>query len=165
MERKDRRHLGKTLRISAFVLATVALGATVTGCRVNESDVKRWGSTEHGPDKLAAVLTHDKYDMQLRVEAGLELLRMKPRSGRRIGISRLIDCLAQLSPEERKKLIDGMLPQIVSQMKAPPPAAAAGQPAPPDPSYAYKDAAMAMLTYDKAVLVSRSEERRVGKEG
>ena len=160
MERRNRRQLVSSLRISAFVLATAAFGATLVGCRVNESDVKRWGSTEHGPDKLAAVLTHDKYDTQLRVEAGLELLRMKPRSGRRIGISRLIECLAQLSPEERKKLIDGMLPHILTQMKAPPPVVAAGQPAPPDPSFAYKDAAMAMLTYDKAVLVSDDASRK-----
>ena len=160
MERRNRRQLVSSLRISAFVLATAAFGATLVGCRVNESDVKRWGSTEHGPDKLAAVLTHDKYDTQLRVEAGLELLRMKPRSGRRIGISRLIECLAQLSPEERKKLIDGMLPHILTHMKTPPPAAAAGQPAPPDPSFAYKDAAMAMLTYDKAVLVSDDASRK-----
>jgi hypothetical protein len=160
MERKYRRQLTSSLRISAFVLATAAFGATLTGCRVSESDVKRWGSTEHGPDKLAAVLTHDKYDPQLRIEAGLEFLRMKPRSGRRIGISRLIECLAQLSPEERKKLIDGMLPHILAQMKAPPPTAPAGQPAPPDPSFAYKDAAMAMLTYDKAVLVSDDASRK-----
>jgi hypothetical protein len=159
MERKDRRQLVTSSRISAFVLAA-ALGATVTGCRVSENDVRRWGSTEHGPDKLAAVITHDKYDQQLRVEAGLELLRMKPRSGRRIGISRLVDCLAQLSPEERKKLIDAMIPEILKQMKAPPPVAAAGQPVPIDPSYAYKDAAMAMLTYDKAVLVSDEASRK-----
>jgi hypothetical protein len=160
MERTDRRQLVTSLPISAFVLAIAVFGATLLSCRVNESDVKRWGSTEHGPDKLAAVLTHDKYDPQLRNEAGLELLRMKPRSGRRIGISRLIDCLAQLSPEERKKLIDGMLPHIISQMKAPPPAAVAGQPAPPDASFAYKDAAIAMLTYDKAVLVADDASRK-----
>jgi hypothetical protein len=158
MERKYRRQFVSSLRISAFVLASI--GATVSGCSVNESDVKRWGQTEHGPDKLAAVFTHDKYDQQLRVEAGLELLRMKPRSGRRIGISRLVDCLAQLSPEERKKLIDAMLPEILKQMKAPPPTAPAGQPVPPDQSYAYKDAAMAMLTYDKAVLVSDEASRK-----
>jgi hypothetical protein len=160
MERKPRRQLVTSLRISAFLIASVAFGATMTGCRVNESDVKRWGTTERGPDKLAAVLTHDKYEYSLRIEAGLELLRMKPRSGRRIGISRLVDCLAQLSPEERKKIIEGMLPTILSQMKAPPPAAVAGQPAPPDPSFAYKDAAMAMLTYDKAVLVSDEAVRK-----
>jgi hypothetical protein len=160
MERKNRRQLRSSLRISAFVFGTAVFGAALTGCRVNESDVKRWGTTERGPDKLAAVLTHDKYDHQLRVEAGLELMRMKPRSGRRIGISRLIDCLAQLSPEERKKLIDGMLPHIIANMKAPPPAAAPGQPAPPDPSFAYKDAAIAMLTYDRAVLVSDDASRK-----
>jgi hypothetical protein len=160
MERKNRRQLVTSLRISVIVLASAAFGATAIGCRVSENDVKRWGMTERGPDKLVAVLTHDKYDHHLRVEAALELLRMKPRSGRRIGISRLVDSLAQLSPEERKKLIDGIVPHIVTQMKAPPPAGVAGQPAPPDPSFAYKDAAMAMLTYDKAVLVSDEAARK-----
>jgi hypothetical protein len=160
MERKSRRKLTSSLRISAFVLATAALGASTVGCRVNESDVKRWGQTQHGPDKLAAVFTHDKYDQALRVEAGLELIRMKPRSGRRIGISLLIDCLAQLTPEDRKKLIDAMIPQILAQMKAPPPAATPGQPLPNDPSYPYKDAAMAMLTYDKSVLVTDDNARK-----
>src|SRR5688500_17332515 len=113
MERKNRRLLRSSLRISAFVLATATFGATLSGCRVNESDVRRWGMTERGPDKLTAVFTHEKYEHKLRVEAGLELMRMKPRSGRRVGISRLIESLALLSPEERKKLIDGMLPHIV----------------------------------------------------
>jgi hypothetical protein len=160
MERKNRRLLRSSLWISAFALATATFGATLSGCRVNESDVRRWGMTERGPDKLTAVFTHEKYEHKLRVEAGLELMRMKPRSGRRVGISRLIESLALLSPEERKKLIDGMLPHIVSNMKAPPPQAAPGQPVPPDPSFAYKDAAMAMLTYDKAVLVSDDASRK-----
>ena len=38
--------------------------------------------------------------------------------------------------------------------------AAPGQPVPADPSYAYKDAAMAMLTYDKAVIVSDDGVRK-----
>src|SRR5262249_12372671 len=72
------------------LLIVAALGATVSGCRVNESDVQRWGTTEHGPDKLVAVMSHDKYEWDLRVKAGLELVGMKPRSGRRIGISRFV---------------------------------------------------------------------------
>ena len=69
-----------------------ALGAS--GCRVNEDDVHRWESTAHGPDKLTAVLLHDKYDNALRVEAALSLIRMKPRAGRRIGIQIMVDTLA-----------------------------------------------------------------------
>src|SRR6516162_6060598 len=78
---------GKKLRYLALCLATSALAVTSTGCRVNEDDIHRWESTAHGPDKLRAVLYHDKYDTNLRVEAALSLVRMKPRAGRRIGIS------------------------------------------------------------------------------
>jgi hypothetical protein len=132
----------------------------LTGCRVSDSDVQRWGSTEHGPDKLVAVLVHDKYDWPLRVEAARELMTMKPRSGRRIGINRLVEALAQLAPDERKKIIDGLVPTIVEEMKKPVPQALPGQVAAPDLSYPYKDTAMAMLTYEKAVLISDDGVRK-----
>jgi hypothetical protein len=146
----------------ALALATMGAGATVlVSCKVSDSDVKRWAITEHGPDKLVAVLTHDKYDWPLRVEAALELVQMKPRSGRRVGINRLVEALAQLTPDDRKKIIDEMRPTLVAQLKQPPPPAAApGQPPPPDPSYAYKDGTLAMLTYDRAVLVSDEAARK-----
>src|SRR5258706_15824770 len=154
MVRKNRRQLQGLRRVSVFAVVSAIAFACLPGCRVSDTDVKRWGSTEHGPDKLVAVLTHEKYDWGLRVEAALELLRMKPRSGRRIGINRLVESMALLAPEERKKLIEGMLPQLVAEINQVPPPPVPGQPPPIDNSYAYKDAAMAILTYDKAVLVS-----------
>src|SRR5262245_52466824 len=126
MVKKNRRQVQHLLRGLLF-----AAVFAVAGCRVSDTDVKRWGTTEHGPDKLVAVLTHDKYDWQLRVEAALELLRMKPRSGRRIGINRLVESLALLAPDERKKIIDGMLPQLVAEINKVPAPAAHGQPIPP----------------------------------
>ncbi|HKQ68042.1 MAG TPA: hypothetical protein VJT73_01820 [Polyangiaceae bacterium] len=158
--RKNPRQSIHMLKVSVFVLTSAVAGGTLLGCRVSDSDVKRWGSTEHGPDKLVAVLTHEKYDMPLRIAAALELLEMKPRSGRRIGINRLVEALAQLGAEERKKLIEGMLPTLVTEMKKPVAPAVPGQPPPIDTSYAYKDAAIAMLTYDKAVLVTDDAPRK-----
>jgi hypothetical protein len=140
-------------------------GVVLVGCHVNESDVKRWATTEHGPDKLVAVLTHDKYDWQLRDEAALELMQMKPRSGRRVGINRLVEALAQLTPDDRKRIVGDIRPTIVAQLKQAPPAAAPGAPAPADPSYAYKDATMAILTYDRAVLVSDDADRKEFTDG
>jgi hypothetical protein len=148
------------VNVVALTLGAMIAGGSLVSCRVSDTDVKRWGSTEHGPDKLVAVLTHDKYDWPLRVSSALELLEMKPRAGRRVGIPRLAESLATLAPDERKKVIDGMIPTMVSQMKLPPPAAAAGQPQPTDPSYPYKDAAIALLTYDKAVLVADDGARK-----
>jgi len=162
MVKENRRqvHHLLTRSISIFAVASAIATTCLIGCKVSETDVRRWGSTEHGPDKLVAVLTHDKYAWDLRVESALELLRMKPRSGRRIGINRLVESLALLPPDDRKKIIDGMLPQLIAEMSKPPPTAPPGQAVPPDPSYAYKDAAMAILTYDKAVLVSDDNARK-----
>ena len=69
-------------------LATAGVGLATSGCRVNENDIHRWETTAHGPDKLRAVLFHDKYDNSLRVEAATSLIRMKPRQGRREGIGK-----------------------------------------------------------------------------
>jgi len=160
MVKKNRRQVQDLLKVLIFALAGAIAGTSLVGCRVSEGDVKRWGTTEHGPDKLVAVLTHDKYEWPLRIEAALELLRMRPRLGRRIGINRLVESLAQLAPEERKRIIDGMLPQLVAAITQPAPLAPPGQPIPPDPSYTYKDAALALLTYDKAVLVSDDAARK-----
>jgi hypothetical protein len=155
---KDRIHW---FFAGALTLAcATASGGMMLGCHVSDSDVKRWATTEHGPDKLVAVLTHDKYDWQLRDQAALELIQMKPRGGRRVGINRLVEALAQLTPDDRKKIIDDIRPTIVAQLKQPPPVAPPGQGAPADPSYAYKDATMAILTYDRAVLVSDDSARK-----
>lgn len=160
MVRQNPRQLTNLVNVVALALGSMVAGVSLTSCRVSDSDVKRWGSTEHGPDKLVAVLTHDKYDWPLRVASAMELLEMKPRSGRRVGIPRMVESLATLAPDERKKVIDGMVPAMVTQMKQPLPPPQPGQPPPPDPSYAYKDAAIAMLTYDKAVVVSDDASRK-----
>jgi hypothetical protein len=152
-----RERVARLLAASAIALSCVAAGGAVVGCGISDTDIKRWGTTEHGPDKLVAVLSHERYDWSLRIEAGLELVRMKPRSGRRVGINRIIETLALMAPDERKKLIDGMAPELIKQITQPPPAA--GQAA-EDPSYPYKDTAVSLLTYDKAILVSDDKTRK-----
>ncbi|MBK7396649.1 MAG: hypothetical protein IPJ34_10200 [Myxococcales bacterium] len=57
--------LGSPLLAGALLVAVCA----VTGCRVNTDDLRRWEKTQNGPDKLVAVLIHDKYEKELRVEA------------------------------------------------------------------------------------------------
>jgi hypothetical protein len=141
-------------RILALCVASAAAGLAVTGCRVNEDDIHRWESTAHGPDKLRAVLQHDKYDHPLRVEAALSLVRMKPRAGRRIGIGIMVDTLAVIPPETRQVIVASLVPAIITELKKPPPVAQAGQPSPPDPSFPYKDAAYAMLTLDRTVIIA-----------
>jgi hypothetical protein len=124
------------------------------GCRVTDDDVHRWENTAHGPEKLSAVLFHDKYENSLRVEAALSLIKMKARAGRRVGITIMIDTLATLQPETRQAIITSLVPAVIAELKKPPPVAQAGQPAPPDASFQFKDAAFALLSYDKTVLIS-----------
>ncbi len=123
--------------------------------------------TDRGPRKLCAVLVHDKYDVALRVESALALIRMKPRSGRRPAFSQIdpdgdldackrtfVDALGSVPSDTRQAIVAGLVPQIIAELKKPPPAGQAGQPSPPDPSFPYKDAAFAMLGSDRTVILS-----------
>ncbi len=124
--------------------AAVLLGAfVVAGCRVSNDDLKRWESTEHGPDKLAAVLTHDKYEKGMRIEAAWSLVEMKKRGGQAVGMVRLIEELATLSPKERKEIVDGLWKKLEPTVRSPiEGSAATGW---KDPAALYKDATASLL--------------------
>jgi hypothetical protein len=154
VERASRRRRFATSVVVCLAAAFTA--APLAGCRVNDDDVHRWENTAHGPDKLSAVLLHDKYDVPLRVEAALSLIRMKPRQGRRVGINLVVDTLSQpqVTPEARQQIVAKLIPAIIGELKKPPPVAQAGQPSPPDGSYPYKDAAYALLNADRTVIIA-----------
>jgi len=164
MSGHDRTQQSQTLRgvtVGRFISA-LTVGAVLTlgqGCRTSDEDVQRWSNTAQGPRKLVAVLTHDKYPMDLRIEAAEALVSMKPRGGRRIGIQGndeqegLVDALAQMAPAARSALIAKLIPKLQAEMAKPPPVPAAGQPALADPSIPYKDAAFAILTHDDGALI------------
>jgi hypothetical protein len=154
MQTVDRATRAKAARVFALCLSVFGTGLLTGGCRVQEDDIHRWEGTAHGPDKLQAVLLHDKYDPALRVEAALSLIRMKPRQGRRVGIGLMVDTLAAIAPEPRAAIAASLVPAIIAELKKPPPIGQAGQPSPPDASFPYKDAAYAMLTFDRTVIVA-----------
>ncbi len=65
-------------------VAAITVAAVLTlgqGCRTSDDDVHRWANSAQGPRKLVAVLTHDKYPIDLRIEAAETLVSMKPRGG------------------------------------------------------------------------------------
>jgi hypothetical protein len=138
-------------------LATVALAA---GCAVSESDVHRWETTEAGPEKLYAIVTHDKYSWSLRAEAALSLVRMRPRNGKRVGLEylamgydtpqgRVAGALSVLPDDARRTIVDGVTPKLVEAIRLPAPGRPAdGSPVPPDPSISYKDAAFALVSHE-----------------
>lgn len=143
----------------------VATALSLGGCRTSTDDIHRWENRAQGPRKLVAVLTHDKYPIELRVEAALSLIRMKPRSGRRIGIQGsedqvgLVSALAQMPPAARSQIVTRLVPRLEAEMKRPREPVAPGQPAAPDPSVPYKDAAFALLTHNSGALVPDELQR------
>jgi hypothetical protein len=150
----------------AFTAALpLALFLCVAGCRTTSDDVNRWASTVQGPKKLVAVLTHDKYPIDLRVEAALALIRMKPRNGRRVGIEGsddqpgLMASLGQMSPAERSAVVSRLVPALEAEIKKPPPIAQGGQVA-ADPSIPYKDAAFGLLKHEGGRLIPDEVHRR-----
>jgi len=149
------RSRSRRLAARTTLALALAFGTALAGCRTTNDDVHRWGNTAQGPRKLVAVLTHEKYPMDLRVEAAMTLVGMKPRAGRRIGIGNLIDALNQLPEAERGKIVSGMVPRLEEEIRKPPTGAAETR---VDTSIAYKDAAYALLTNEGGPLVSNKAE-------
>jgi hypothetical protein len=146
--------------VGAATIGACALGAGVTGCAVSESDAHRWETTENGPEKLYAVVTHDKYSWPLREEAALSLVRMKPRNGKRVGLEYLVagydtplgrvqGALSAIGDDARRRIVDGMAPKLLEKIRQPPPPKPAeGQAIQPDESIPYKDAAFALISHE-----------------
>jgi HEAT repeat protein len=164
-------------RVSMLALVIAALGSALalSGCRVDENDVHRWEGTAQGPKKLCAVLLHDKYDTSLRVESALAIIRMKPRSGRRLAFTQIdgdaeaedpvckgsfVDVLSSLAPETQKAIVGPLVASIIVELKKPPPIYQVGQPLPTDLSLPYKDAAYALLVADKPVLITDETQKK-----
>src|SRR5580692_7192102 len=146
---------------AALTVCILEGAALTSGCRVNEDDVHRWESTERGPEKLVAVVTHDKYAYPLRTEAALSLIRMRPRSGRRIGIELLTNALTQIAADARQKIVDGMTPELEQQLQASAPPKGSDNTVSPDPSIPYKDAAFAMLQHEPPLVTGDASKARL----
>jgi hypothetical protein len=155
-----RRQLRRSAAATALTASAQATLGLTAGCSVSESDVHRWETTEAGPEKLYAIVTHDKYSEPLREEAALSLIRMRPRNGKRIGLEYLVigydnpqgkvpGALSVLPEEARRSIVDGIAPKLVEVIRQPPPSRPAdGSASPPDPSVPYKDAAFALLSHE-----------------
>ena len=155
----------------AVGIGTFSIAAS--GCRVSESDVKRWETTQRGPYKLVAVITHDKYPIELRTEAAMSLVRMPARGGVRQGIKFLIErykdedgedrdgALVQLSEEMRRQIVDRMVPLLVEELKPPPPARTPEGRLPPDLTVPYKDAGFAMLIHEPPLVSNEPTKARL----
>ncbi len=130
----------------------------LSACAVSESDVHRWEGTERGPEKLTAVVVHDKYSMALRTEAAMSLIRMKPRAGKRIGIDALVSALASLDAESLRKIVIGMTPELVKEIEAPPPVKKSDGTMDPDTTVPFKDAAFSMLSHEPPLVAEEKSK-------
>jgi hypothetical protein len=145
----------RRLAATATLALSIAFGTALGGCRTTNDDIHRWGNTAQGPRKLVAVLTHDKYSMDLRIEAAMTLVGMRPRAGRRIGVGNLVDALNQLPEADRTKVVSGMVPRLEAEIRKPPTGTAEAR---VDDSIASKDAAYALLTNEGGPLVTDKGE-------
>lgn len=150
-------------RSMAALVAAVMAVAFLSGCRTTTQDVERWAGTVNGPRKLVAVLTHAKYSLDLRVDAAMALVQMKPRNGQHVGLQGgeeadqpgLLKSLASLTPAIRSRIVSGMVPELLEGMRQPP-----AKPGEPDPTIPFKDAAFALITYEDGGLVSQEADRK-----
>jgi hypothetical protein len=154
------RSLSAWARGLCVAVSVGTLSFAAAGCRVSETDVKRWESTQRGPYKLVAVVTHDKYPIELRTEAAMSLIRMPARGGVRQGIKFLIEkykdeegedrdgALVQLSEDMRRQIVDRLVPLLIEELKPPPPTRTPEGRLPPDLTVPYKDAGFAMLIHE-----------------
>lgn len=106
------KYTGKMLR-----LAVLGVLLTCTGCKVTETDLETWKGTAKGPGKIVAVMSADKYDMPLRVRAGMALIDMERQDVD--GITELQKGLQPLDNQTRTKIIEGMVPLLEEAMKKP----------------------------------------------
>jgi hypothetical protein len=158
---------------TVFAVAICASGAVVSGCAVGESDVTRWEGTEHGPYKLVAVVTHDKYSWPLRTKAAIALAEMPARGGQRKGIAFLVDkykdeegdekegAIAVLPDDARRQIVNGMAPTLIEKMKLPAPKPDKDGRLPPDLSVPYKDMAFAMLSHEPTLVTDEKTKADV----
>ncbi len=146
---------GNSLSLAGLVALTLVAS---TSCRTTDKDVERWANTEQGPRKLVAVLMHDKYSSELRVNAAMTLVGMKPRGGRRVGIERLLETLTDMPPAERRKIVSQVVPGLVAAIQKPPPSKKGDDLV--DTTIPYKDAAFELLTPEGTVLIDDSELRK-----
>ena len=134
-------------------------------------DVHRWETTVSGPEKLYAIVTHDKYAWDLREEAAMSLIRMNPRDGRRVGLEYLISgydtpegrvpgALAVLGQDTRQRIVGDIAPKLVEAMQLPAPPHVEGTALQPDPSIPFKDAAFGLLSHRASL--AEDEENEIG---
>ncbi len=103
-------------RIVRPILGACLCLALASGCKVTNDDIDYWMGTIKGPGKIVAVLLADKYEDDLRVYAGLALVRMEPREDVD-GVSELQAAVRRLDEETRTRVVGQMVPGLIEMMR------------------------------------------------
>lgn len=133
-------------------LISLLLCVTAAGCKVTTEDIDYWMGTQKGPGKIVAVLLADKYEDDLRVYAGLALVRMEPRppsqgSDPVDGVTELQAAVRRLPEETRRRLVDQMVPELIRMMRGEDTPQASDTEGIPPLQIRAKDAAFLILPY------------------
>ncbi|MBZ0120197.1 MAG: hypothetical protein K8H88_24620 [Sandaracinaceae bacterium] len=128
------------------LLMLLVCGALATGCKVTTEDIDYWMGTVKGPGKIVAVLLADKYEDELRVHAGVALVRMEPRDDVD-GLSELQAAIRTLPPESQTRIVDGMVPDLLRIMRGEDTPRSGSEEAVPPLQIRAKDAAFLLVNY------------------
>jgi len=126
-------------------LLTLLFAMSLAACAVTAEDIDTWTGTVKGPGKIVAVLLADKYADDLRVRAGLALVRMERQDVE--GVSELQSALRRLDDDTRRRIVDGMAPTLLSMMHGEGEAPVAEGAQPPPLQLRAKDASFLVLQY------------------
>lgn len=137
--------------LSRFLLLAL-VGSLASACAVTAADIDTWMGTVRGPGKIVAVLRSERYADELRVHAGLALVRMEPRTAAPgaaevNGLTELQGSLRSLPPEAAQMIVDGMTPGLLALMRGEGMPAVSDDEPPPALMVRAKDAAYLLLQY------------------
>lgn len=98
--------------------------ALIGGCKVTPEDIEEWKGTVKGPQKLCAVISSDRYPLELRSQAALALVELdrdidiEQNGEERAAVEVLRDTLQRIDNEDtRKDITETIADQIIALMQ------------------------------------------------
>lgn len=135
------KHLLPTLLLAASLL-------TAAGCKVTVEDVQHWERTVKGPGKIVRVLLSTHYDLGLRTEAAMALVRMQRTDTDGIQeLGQALRALKDADPEGLTEVVNNMVPQLESMMNGGNETQADQSSGPPPEQVRAKDAAFVLVRF------------------
>ncbi len=132
--------------VPALLLAMLAF-TLLSGCKVTSDDIEYWKGTVKGPGKIVAVLSSERYPLELRTQAALALIEMERNDVSGVGeLQRALQALQSTNPEVTQQVVDGMVPGLQAMMRGGD-SAPGEEGGPPLAQQRAKDAAYILIAY------------------